>query len=233
MRLNIILGITLLLISVFSPSVFSQDILLSFDVEPVDGRESVMAVLETLASHNATATFFVTGEYAEQYPEIVALMSGHEVGCHSYSHPHMTGLSKEEKEDQIRKCGVIEKITGVTPVGFRAPYNQVDFETTEVLAAEGYKYDASRLEGFQFGKTAIIEQKIDSLIFPFSDVISMYYLHVPKKLYYWLILHAGDSVSASFHPHIMMDSIDEFDKMLDEMNENDASFRRHDSLIHT
>jgi hypothetical protein len=55
----------------------------------------------------------------------------------------------------------------------------------------------------------------------------MYYLHVPEKVYYWLIMHAGDRVSASFHPHILVRSIGEFDKMLGKMSETNVTYIRH------
>jgi peptidoglycan/xylan/chitin deacetylase (PgdA/CDA1 family) len=211
-----------------------EEMLLSFDIEPVDGRESVIAVLDSLARHNASATFFVTGKYAELYPDMIKLMaiSGHDVGCHSYSHPVMTRLSSEEKIEQIKKCTlIIENTTGICPIGFRAPYNRVDYETTQILAEFGYSYDASRFEGYQFGRLAIKEMKIDCLIFPFSDVISMHYLHVPKSLYYWLIAHAGNRVSASFHPHIWMESKDEFDNMLEDYKDRKVTYLRHSDVV--
>jgi peptidoglycan/xylan/chitin deacetylase (PgdA/CDA1 family) len=46
-------------------------------------------ILKTLQQYHAKATFFVTGEYAEFYPNLVKreVAEGHEVANHTYSHP--------------------------------------------------------------------------------------------------------------------------------------------------
>lgn len=49
-------------------------------------------LLQLLAEHNARATFFLIGQRAEKYPELVQAIrdAGHEIGCHTYSHPRFT-----------------------------------------------------------------------------------------------------------------------------------------------
>ncbi|HOB22206.1 MAG TPA: polysaccharide deacetylase family protein, partial [Bacillota bacterium] len=45
-------------------------------------------ILELLAKHGITATFFFTGEAAQKNPQVVkdVAEAGHEVGCHSLHH---------------------------------------------------------------------------------------------------------------------------------------------------
>ena len=52
-------------------------------------------ILETLQKHNVSATFFVQGKYAETYSESVLKIQslGHEIACHTYSHPDLTKLN--------------------------------------------------------------------------------------------------------------------------------------------
>ena len=62
---------------------------LTFDDGP--SRKHTQTVLDILASHDATATFFLTGHEAEQNPELVTAIieAGHGLGNHSYSHKRM------------------------------------------------------------------------------------------------------------------------------------------------
>jgi peptidoglycan-N-acetylglucosamine deacetylase len=63
-------------------------------------------VLKTLSDHQINATFFIIGENALAFPEIVyriASAGGHRIGNHSYSHPDLTRLSAEEIESEIMK----------------------------------------------------------------------------------------------------------------------------------
>ena len=59
-------------------------------------------ILELLAQYRAHATFFVLGCKVEKYPWLIKemLRRGHEVGNHSFSHPHLpeTGQAARERE---------------------------------------------------------------------------------------------------------------------------------------
>jgi peptidoglycan/xylan/chitin deacetylase (PgdA/CDA1 family) len=82
-------------------------------------------ILETLAFHRATATFFVIARKAEEHPELVRaiLDAGHAVGLHSYAHDRLMSLRREKtvREDLARGVAVLEKITGTRPTLFRPP----------------------------------------------------------------------------------------------------------------
>ena len=94
--------IALFVILLFIKYRMSQDhiVLLSFDVEPIDGDESVLEMLKILESNDVNATFFITGQYIERFPDVVTKISegGFEVACHSYSHPVFTRISFEQKQ---------------------------------------------------------------------------------------------------------------------------------------
>ena len=62
------------------------------------GDEDLKDILAILKKHNAPATFFVTGEWAQKYPDAIRLIdeNGHEVANHGNSHKHMPQLSKED-----------------------------------------------------------------------------------------------------------------------------------------
>ena len=67
----------------------SKKIAITFD----DGPHPVYTpeILSILAEYGVRATFFVVGENAEWYPELVRreLAAGHEIGNHTYSHANL------------------------------------------------------------------------------------------------------------------------------------------------
>jgi len=77
---------------------------LTFD----DGPHPVYTprLLDILARHRARATFFMIGENAARYPDLVRRVAaaGHAIGNHSWNHPRMPSLASAERRIQIRKC---------------------------------------------------------------------------------------------------------------------------------
>ncbi len=89
-------------------------------------------ILDILKENGTRATFFIIGQNAEQYPEIVLreYSEGHEIGNHTYSHPNMKALDVNKLDEEIEKTQkVIKDITGSEPRLFRPPggYLKNDF----------------------------------------------------------------------------------------------------------
>ncbi|HBZ57231.1 MAG TPA: polysaccharide deacetylase [Syntrophobacteraceae bacterium] len=108
-------------------------------------------LLEILQASQVRATFFVLGYVADKHPELVARIHrlGHEIGYHGWDHELIYRLAPTEFRRMLRR-GVecLASITGVRPVGFRAPQwsiNDLNPWALEVLAEEGYLYDSSRI----------------------------------------------------------------------------------------
>jgi len=95
---------------------------LTFDDGPSPDTEGI---LDTLAEHNLSATFFMVGREVESFPGIAqrVLKEGHEVGNHSYSHPSYLFQRASETRDQLRRAqDVIARTIGVRPILARPPY---------------------------------------------------------------------------------------------------------------
>ena len=62
------------------------------------GEEHLRNLLETLREHNVKVTFFVDGEWAQKFPELVMLLNEekHEVANHGYQHVHVGKMSEPE-----------------------------------------------------------------------------------------------------------------------------------------
>lgn len=105
---------------------------------------NIPKILKLLREYSVIATFFIVGEIAEKYPEVVKIIKeeGHEVAFHGWSHEPLWRLSPERFRDELRKF----KIIYPKCMGFRAPSFSLNNKTKwalKVLAEEGFKYDSS------------------------------------------------------------------------------------------
>jgi polysaccharide deacetylase family protein (PEP-CTERM system associated) len=111
--------------------------------------DNTRRVLELFAELGLRATFFILGYVAERYPVIVREITGagHEVGCHSFFHQHITRLTPEEfRADTRRAVSAIEDACGKKVLGYRAPTFSILSGTLwalTILAEEGFIYDSS------------------------------------------------------------------------------------------
>lgn len=111
----------------FGPSVYRgpggrRSIALTFDDGPT---ESTLALLDYLESEGAMATFFQCGMNVRRLPHIAGrvVAAGHELGNHTFSHPHLTFRSPEFIDREITEAQkIIQFETGITPMLLRPPY---------------------------------------------------------------------------------------------------------------
>lgn len=104
------------------------------------GNEDTEELISILAKYNIKATFFVVGEWVDKYPESVKALhdAGHEVMNHSDDHAHFSKLSAGQITSNVNACNEkIEKVTGVRPTLFRAPYGEYDDHVVSALTAMG------------------------------------------------------------------------------------------------
>ena len=105
---------------------------------------NIQGVLELLDEYNVRATFFIVGEIAEKFPEVVEMLmdKGHEVAFHGWSHLPLWELSPNVFRNEVMR------FKGLVPgcVGFRAPSFSLNNDTKwalRVLSEEGFCYDSS------------------------------------------------------------------------------------------
>jgi len=82
-------------------------------------------LLDMLKQRNIKATFYVVGQNAAEYPEIIKRMDaeGHELGNHSWSHPALNKLSPDGVRSQMDKTSeAIFAAIGKRPPTMRPPY---------------------------------------------------------------------------------------------------------------
>jgi polysaccharide deacetylase family sporulation protein PdaB len=107
------------------------------------GNSNTDELLAILQAENIKSTFFVTGEFADKYPEDVMKIfkAGHEIQSHSDKHPHVEGANINDFILDTREAErKITAITGVTPTLYRAPYGEYDNNSIFTVNGMGYKY---------------------------------------------------------------------------------------------
>jgi len=129
--------------SALSGSAALPPLLLSLDVEK-DSDVEALSILNL----QEPATYFVTGKFAETFPETVRNLSLRgTIGSHSYEHLRMKDLEIERvREDLLASSRAIEAATGTAPVWFRAPFLEFSEPLLKTAAELGFRYDSSMSE---------------------------------------------------------------------------------------
>ena len=106
-------------------------------------------LLDMLDEAEIRATFFVLGNVADAYPELVreVMWRGHEIGSHTYSHELISRMEPAAfKADVERSLAQLQDLVGQPILGFRAPEFSVGHLRHwcfEILAELGFRYDSS------------------------------------------------------------------------------------------
>ena len=137
-----------------------KEIVLSFDDGP-DPRFTPR-ILDVLKSRQAPAAFFVTGLSANGNPALLRreYREGHEIGNHSYTHPHFDRISHAQLLLELNLTArLFESLIGARTLLFRPPYG-IDHqpEAPEEVAllpvpqSMGYLIVGSRIDPHDWGE---------------------------------------------------------------------------------
>jgi polysaccharide deacetylase family protein (PEP-CTERM system associated) len=123
-------------------------------------------ILDLLGKYDVKGTFFILGEIAEFYPDLIRRIhdSGHEIGVHGYNHLLFTKNQPETIYSEISRAkDLLESITKSEVKGHRAPAFSITKDTPwafNVIKKAGFQYDSSvvpatnmkyGIDGFQKG----------------------------------------------------------------------------------
>jgi peptidoglycan/xylan/chitin deacetylase (PgdA/CDA1 family) len=129
------------------------------------------ALISYLEKNNIPSTFFVTGMFAEMYPDLIKSLADNpnfSIQNHSYSHPafepncyHLSFIAtdQEKKIEIIKAQNAIKSLTGKSPAYFRYPglcHNPLD---DAIVKEEGL----SLVQG-QFGSGDAWMKKVKSIV---------------------------------------------------------------------
>lgn len=117
-----------------------KQIALTFDDGPSERYTS--DILDLLAKYDIKATFFLVGSNVCISPELVKRQAaeGHELGNHTFTHPHMKDQSVGSLESELKMTSdVIFAACGKRPILFRPPEGVVSDAVSAASDELGYR----------------------------------------------------------------------------------------------
>lgn len=135
---------------------------LTFDT--VSGSGDVPELLGVLAARGVKATFFVTGEWAQTYPEEARQIAaaGHDLGSLGQSHRNMRELTKSEAQQEIQAAHeAVRAVTGAEMKLFRAPYGSYDNALLQTVRLSGYlpvQWDVDSEDWKSYGTDSVLRE---------------------------------------------------------------------------
>lgn len=126
-------------IPIYSVDTQEKKVSITFDVNW--GNDNTIEILDILDKYNVKATFFIIGNWAEDFPELAKEIykRGHEIGNHSDTHPDFTQISKDRiiKEISVADAKIM-KITGQGTKLFRCPSGSYNDNALNAVKSAGY-----------------------------------------------------------------------------------------------
>ena len=103
----------------------SRELYLTFDDGPVPGPTEF--VLDTLAAHNAKATFFCIGDNVRKHPDIFkqVITKEHAVANHTFNHMNGWKTNRGDYVQNIKQCQEEMARHTKVPALFRPPYGRI------------------------------------------------------------------------------------------------------------
>ncbi len=151
---------------IYSVNLSEPKVSLSFDAAWTN--EDTDKILEVLDKHQVKATFFVTGEWVEQYPKEVKAIAaaGHDIGNHSENHKQMSELPKKECEAEIMMVhNRVKELTGIEMMLFRAPYGDYNNMLVGTARECGYytiQWNVDSLDWKDYGVESILSKTVEN-----------------------------------------------------------------------
>ena len=140
------------------------------------GDASTADLVDILTHYNVKATFFVIGDWAEQYSADVEMLAqaGMEIMNHSSAHGHMSQMTAEDIIADVQACNQqIEAITGTAPTLFRCPYgeyNDTVINAVRSIGMEPIQWDVDSLDWKGISADEITE-RVTSRVKPGSIIL--------------------------------------------------------------
>jgi polysaccharide deacetylase family sporulation protein PdaB len=153
-------------VAIYSGNPNRRMVSLTFDA--TYGDNQTHELLEILRKNNIKATFFLSGIWLINYPNLARAIAaeGHEIGNHSYTHPHMPLITMPEVRNQIVRTGaLIRNITGQSPYLFRPPFGEYNQAILNQLASLGYVtiiWTIDTLDWKNPGPDAVVSRVVDN-----------------------------------------------------------------------
>lgn len=147
---------------VYEVKIDKKVVALTFDISW--GTNTPIPVIDILKKNDIKSTFFLSGPWVKQYPEVPKRIKedGHEVASHGYRHINLSNLSKSEIKEEIMKANNnIKEVTGLDASLIRTPngdYNDQVIEAAHECKYEVIQWSVDSLDWMNPGVNSIIER---------------------------------------------------------------------------
>ncbi len=162
-------------------------------------------LLDGLQKRGVHATFFVTGQAAESYPEIIKRMQeeGHLIGNHTYSHIQLNSSNRETfKKELVQTNEIIEKITGQEVQYVRPPYGSWDKKLETELMMFPVLWNIDPLDWCSSNASCIVQKVVEK-----AQENSIILLHDEYKSTVTAALEIVDILQAQGYEFVTVDEI--------------------------
>ncbi len=184
-------------------------------------RVALPRVLGLLEEEDVPATFFFPAWALKLAPEQADLIQApgmHEIGLHGWIHELNTSLDGETEARLLRQASdAIEEITGVRPIGYRAPSWNHSPNTLNILLEMGLLYESSLMaddrpyELVQDGEpTGLVELPVEWILddAPLFNPLGNRYMNPRDVLQVWIdefdkAWEEGTMFLLTMHPHVI------------------------------
>ena len=134
---------------------------LTFDDGPAPGATE--AILALLDKYHISATFFMVGKKAEQYPELVDKVHAAQhsvIANHSWDHPNFHDISVTEQSSEVLRNEQV-LAADMQPKLFRYPYGNASCETNKLVRERGYRIVGWHIDScdWAYDKTGTVDAK--------------------------------------------------------------------------
>ena len=170
------------------------------------------ALLDLFARFDLSATCFVEGWSASQYPDFLRHIQslGHQIGMHGWQHEKWASLTEAVvTELTMRATASITEATGIAPLAFRAPGGPNTSFTQQLLERLGYLIDASLSDSDQI---KFVGSTLISIPYQWSGVDATHWLWNKRtpdevnRIWEEALLKAAEKNGHFvfiWHPHVM------------------------------
>ncbi|MDD2621338.1 MAG: polysaccharide deacetylase family sporulation protein PdaB [Syntrophomonadaceae bacterium] len=149
---------------------------LTFDISW--GNKTPLPVIEILKDNDVHCTFFLSGPWVKEYPDVVNRIKddGHEIGSHGYRHVNLSNYSKTEIMEEIMKAHKnIKDVAKIEANLIRTPngdYNDQVIDAAHEVKYEVIQWSTDSLDWMNPGTNTIIE-RVSKKVHP-GDIILMH-----------------------------------------------------------
>ncbi|MCD8131801.1 MAG: polysaccharide deacetylase family protein [Lachnospiraceae bacterium] len=176
---------------------------LTFD----DGPHPVYTplLLDGLRERGVKATFFVTGENASEYPELIERIQeeGHLIGNHTYSHVELSAVGQEVFLEELEKTNqVLRELTGEEIIYVRPPYGEWNKEIEELCGMFPVLWDVDSLDWYSKNTDAVVRRVLADV--EDGDIILM---HDGYQSTVEAALYLIDELSAQGYEFVTVDEL--------------------------